>query len=55
MGKSRPEHDLGKGTPGFYRLNQKVQKFQDRRTRRGRDRSSQNRNAIQDYHEDDQD
>lgn len=36
----------GKGIPGNYVLNQKVTKFGDRRTKRNRDRSSQNRKAI---------
>ena len=36
----------GKGIPGNYSLNQKVTKFGDRRTKKNRDRSSQNRNAI---------
>ena len=39
--------DPTKGTPGNYTLNQKVQKFADRRTKRNRDKSSQNRNAIE--------
>ncbi len=37
-----------KGTPGWYVLNQKVQKFEDRRTRRNRSRSEKNRRAIAD-------
>lgn len=37
-----------KGTPGWYQLNQKVQKFEDRRTRRNRSRSEKNRRAIAD-------
>lgn len=36
----------GKGIPGNYSLNQKVAKFGDRRTKKNRDRSSQNRKAI---------
>ena len=36
----------GKGIPGNYTLNQKVTKFGDRRTKKNRDRSSQNRKAI---------
>ena len=36
----------GQGIPGNYSLNQKVSKFGDRRTKRNRDKSSQNRNAI---------
>jgi hypothetical protein len=36
----------GKGIPGNYSLNQKVSKFGDRRTKRNRDKSAQNRNAI---------
>lgn len=39
--------DPSKGAPGKYVLNQKSQKFADRRTKRDRDRSSQNRNAIE--------
>lgn len=38
--------DPTKGAPGNYVLNQKVAKFSDRRTKRNRDKSSQNRNAI---------
>lgn len=38
-----------KGTPGWYSLNQKVQKFEDRRTRRNRTRSEKNRRAIGEY------
>lgn len=38
--------DPRKGTPGNYVLNQKVQKFADRRTKRNRDRASVNRTAI---------
>lgn len=38
--------DPTKGAPGKYVLNQKVQKFADRRTKRNRDKSSQNRTAI---------
>lgn len=37
----------GQGIPGNYRLNQKVSKFGDRRTKRNRDRSAQNRNAVE--------
>lgn len=37
----------GQGTPGNYSLNQKVSKFGDRRTKRNRDRSTKNRNAIE--------
>lgn len=43
--KKKPESS---GTPGWYRLNQKVQKFEDRRTRRNRSRSEKNRRAIGD-------
>lgn len=47
-GKRRLENFVygGQGIPGNYRLNQKVSKFGDRRTKRNRDRSTQNRNAI---------
>lgn len=38
-----------KGTPGWYVLNQKSQKFEDRRTRRNRSRSEKNRRAIRDF------
>jgi hypothetical protein len=38
--------DPTKGAPGNYVLNQKVQKFADRRTKRERDKSNQNRKAI---------
>jgi len=34
------------GVPGNYTLNLKVSKFGDRRTKRQRDRSTQNRNSI---------
>lgn len=37
-----------KGTPGWYVLNQKSQKFADRRTRRNRSRSENRRRAIAD-------
>ncbi len=48
-GKRRLENFVygGQGIPGNYRLNQKVSKFGDRRTKRNRDRSSQNRNAVE--------
>jgi len=36
----------GKGAAGQYSLNQKVSKFGDRRTKRNRDRSAKDRNAI---------
>lgn len=42
------QFDPSRGTPGNYVLNQKTQKFGDRRTKRNRDRSSQNRRAIGD-------
>lgn len=38
-----------KGTPGWYQLNQKVQVFGDRRTKRNRTRAEKNRRAIGDY------
>lgn len=38
-----------RGIPGNYVLNQKVQKFEDRRTRRNRSRSEKNRRAIGDF------
>lgn len=50
MGR-RADFSLGidptKGAPGKYVLNQKSQKFGDRRTKRERDRSTQNRKAIE--------
>jgi len=45
----KKQKDQPKGTPGWYRLNQKVQKFEDRRTRRNRSRSDQRRNALRDF------
>lgn len=39
--------DPTKGAPGNYVLNQKAPKFGDRRTKRNRDKSSQNRNSIE--------
>lgn len=50
MGRKEEFHgvvDPSRGTPGNYVLNQKVQKFADRRTKRNRDKSSQNRKAIE--------
>lgn len=38
-----------KGTPGWYQLNQKVQVFGDRRTKRNRTRAENRRRAIGDY------
>jgi hypothetical protein len=38
-----------KGTPGWYVLNQKFQRFEDRRTKRNRTRSEQKTRAIKDY------
>lgn len=38
--------DPTKGAPGNYVLNQKASKFGDRRTKRERDRSTQNRLSI---------
>lgn len=35
------------GVPGNYTLNQKVSKFGDRRTKRERDRSTQNRKSVE--------
>ena len=53
---TKKEDDMAKkkkfrprGTPGNYVLNQKVQKFADRRTRRNRSRSETRRNAIGDF------
>jgi hypothetical protein len=42
----KPNFDVGRGTPGYYRLNQTAPKFGDKRTKRNRDRSSQNRKSI---------
>ena len=42
-----------RGIPGNYVLNQKSQVFHDRRTRRNRDRSSRNRNEIEQSGDDD--
>lgn len=39
--------DPSKGAPGNYTLNQKAQKFSDRRTKRNRDRSTNRRNDIE--------
>lgn len=39
--------DPTRGTPGKFVLNQKTQKFQDRRTKRNRDKPTQNRKAIE--------
>lgn len=38
-----------RGIPGNYVLNQKFQRFEDRRTKRNRSRSEQNRRAIGDF------
>lgn len=38
---------ITKGAPGNYTLNQKVAKFEDRRTKRNRDKPTQNRKAIE--------
>lgn len=53
---TKKEDDMAKkkkfrarGIPGNYVLNQKVQKFEDRRTRRNRSRSEKNRRAIGDF------
>lgn len=35
-----------KGTPGWYQLNQKVQKFEDKRTKRQRTRADRDRAAL---------
>ena len=45
----KPKRDKVKGTPGWYVLNQKSQKFEDRRTRRNRSRSDKNRSEIRFY------
>ena len=50
MAKSKKVLDtLVTGGGGHYVLNQKSAKFADRRTRRNRDRSAQNRNAIREF------
>jgi hypothetical protein len=38
-----------RGTPGWYVLNQKFQRFEDRRTKRNRTRSEQKTRAIKDH------
>lgn len=38
-----------RGTPGNYVLNQKFQRFEDRRTKRNRTRSEQTRRAIGEF------
>lgn len=47
MKKKKPAPRV-KGTKGHYHLNQHAPRFADRRTRRNRDRSSQERRAIRD-------
>lgn len=53
---TKKEDDMAKkkkfrarGIPGNYVLNQKFQRFEDRRTRRNRSRSEMRRNAIRDF------
>lgn len=55
MAESRLSHFVGggKGIPGNYSLNQKINKFGDRRTKRNRDRSTKNRKAIENSAKDD--
>lgn len=43
------KHPKVKGIKGNYVLNQKFQRFEDRRTKRNRTRSEQNRRAIRDF------
>lgn len=44
--RKRKRDKIGRGAPGNYALNQHAAKFHDRRTRRNRSRSEQERNAI---------
>ena len=46
--KKKPKQKI-KGTPGYYVLNQKFQRFEDRRTKRNRTRSEQKTRAIKDF------
>lgn len=53
---TKKEDDMAKkkkfrprGIPGNYVLNQKFQRFEDRRTKRNRSRSEMRRNAIRDF------
>lgn len=49
---SRGQFDhIFKGAPGKYTLNQKAPVFDDRRTKRNRDRSTKNRKAIEESRE----
>lgn len=50
MKKKNPLSKLVRARGNFV-LNQKTQKFDDRRTKRNRDRSSRQRNAIKDFDE----
>ena len=45
----KPKKPKYRGIPGNYSLNQKFQVFGDRRTKRNRTRSEQNRRAIRDF------
>jgi len=50
MKKPKKKQDrIGRGAPGHYNLNQKFQRFEDRRTRRNRSRAEMRRNAIRDF------
>jgi hypothetical protein len=46
MKKKKKDSRIGRGTPGHYVLNQKSQKFGDRRTKRLRTRAAQKREAL---------
>ena len=46
MKKNKKDPRIGRGTPGHYVLNQKSQKFGDRRTKRLRTRGAQQRAAL---------
>lgn len=46
--KKKPKQKI-KGTPGYHVLNQKFQRFEDRRTKRNRTRSEQTRRALGEY------
>lgn len=45
----KPKHPKVKGIKGNYVLNQKFQRFEDRRTKRNRTRSEQKTRAIREF------
>lgn len=51
MAKNDKKPDLVKGSGSGPKVNQHAPIFYDRRTKKNRDRSSQNRNAIKDSRE----